>query len=108
MHVLDELEEGIRAGTIENMMKTTIDKVKLAVVKIAPYMEEGKEMSVLKAIKDTSCMALMLPDSDREEQLEVMMPVEAPDPKDILSQAKELGDLTKEQKEQIGELFDEP
>ena len=106
-NALDKLEEGIRASTIENIMKTTIDKIKLAVVKIAPYKEEVKEMSVLKAIKDTSCMALMLPDSDQEEQLEVMMPVEAPDPKDILSKAKELGHLTKEQKELMGELINE-
>ena len=101
-NALDELEEGIRASTIENIMKTTIDKIKLAIVKIAPYMEEVKEMSVLKAIKDTSHTALMLPDSDREERLEVMMPMEAPDPKDILSKAEELGDLTKEQKELMG------
>ena len=32
---------------------------------------------------------------------------EAPDPKDILSKAEQLGDLTKEQKELMGELFDE-
>ena len=106
-NALDELEEGIRAGTIENIMKTTINKIKLAIVKIAPYMEEAKEMSVLKAIKDTSCTALIPPDSDREERLEAMMPVEAPDPKDILSKAKELGDLTKEQKELMAEIFDE-
>ena len=36
-----------------------------------------------------------------------MPELEAPDPKDILSKAKELGDLTKEQKELMGELFDE-
>ena len=37
-NALDEMEEDIRAGTVENVMKTTIDKIKLAVVKIAPYM----------------------------------------------------------------------
>ena len=107
-NVLDEMEEDIKASTVENVMKMTIDKIKLAVVKIAPYMEEAKEMSVLKAIRDTSCMALMAPDSDREERLEAMMPEDTLDPKDILSKTEELGDLTKEQKEQIGELFDEP
>ena len=35
------------------------------------------------------------------------MPDDTPDLRDILSKTKELGDLTKEQKEQIGELFDE-
>ena len=101
------MEEDIKAGTIENVMKTTIDKIKLAVVKISPYMEEAKEMSVLKAIRDTSCTALMPPDSDREERLEAMMPEDTPDPKDILSKTEGLGHLTKEQKELTGELFDE-
>ena len=62
--VLDEMEEDIKAGTVENAMKTTIDKIKSALVKIVPSMEEAKEISVLKAIRDTSCMALMLQDSD--------------------------------------------
>ena len=107
-NVLDELEEGIKTGTKENKMKNTIEKIKLALVEIAPYMEEAKEVSVLKAIKDTSCTALMSPDSDREERLEAMMPEsEAPDQEDILSKAEQLGDLTKEQKEMMGELFDE-
>ena len=35
------------------------------------------------------------------------MPEDTLDPRDILSKTEELGDLTKEQKEQIGELFDE-
>ena len=85
---LDQMEEDIKAGTVENIMKTTIDKIKLAVVKISPHMEEAKEMSVLKAIRDTSCMALMPPDSDREEQFEAMMPEDTPNPKDILSKPK--------------------
>ena len=105
--VLDEMEDGIKAGTIENVMKMTIDKIKSALVKIVPSMEEAKEISVLKAIRDTLCMALMPQDSDREERLEAMMPEDTPDPKDVLSKTEQLGDLTKEQKEMIGELFDE-
>ena len=104
---LDKMEGDIKARTIENVMKTTVDKIKSAVVKIVPSMEEAKEISVLKAIRDISCMALMLPDSDREEQLEAMMPEDTPDPKDILSKTEGLGNLTKEQKEMIRELFDE-
>ena len=46
-------------------------------------------------------------DSDWEEKLESMMPDDAPDPKDVLSNTEGLGDLTKEQKVMIGELFDE-
>ena len=107
-NVLDELEESIKTSTAENKMKITIERFKSAIVEIAPYMEEAKVMSVLKSIKDTSCMALMPLASEREERLEAMMPEsEAPDPKDILSKGKQLGDLTKEQKELMGELFDE-
>ena len=105
---LDELEEIIKTNTTENKMKITIERFKSAIVEIVQYMEEAKVVSVLKSIKDTSCTALMLPARDREERLEAMMPEsEAPDPKDILSKAEQLGDLTKEQKELMGELFDE-
>ena len=76
-------------------MKNPIGKIKAALVEITPHMEEAKEESVLKAIKDTSCTALMPPDSDKEERLEAMMPEsEAPDLEDILSNTEELGDLT--------------
>ena len=106
--VLDKLEESIKNGTMEGIMKRTIERFKSAIVGIAPYMEEAKVVSILKSIKDTSCMALMLLTSDREERLETMMPeLEIPDPKDTLAQAEQLGELTQEQKELIGELFDE-
>ena len=58
-------------------------------------MEEANVASILKSIKDISCMALMPLTSDREEKLEAMMPeLDIPDPK---TQAKQLGDLTQEQ-----------
>ena len=41
-NMLDEMEEDIKAGTVENVMKTTIDKIKLAVVKITPLYGRGK------------------------------------------------------------------
>ena len=58
-NALDEIEESIKTGTTENKMKITIERFKSAIVEVAPYMEEAKEMSVLKSIKDTSCTALM-------------------------------------------------
>ena len=77
-------------------------------MEIAPYMEVVNIASILKSIKDISCMALIPLTSDREEKLEAMMPeLDIPDPKNTLAQAKQLGDLTKEQKELMGELFDE-
>ena len=84
------------------------EKIKAALVEIAPHMEEAKEGSVLKAIKDTSCTALMPPDSDKEERLKAMMPEsDAPDLEDILPKSEELGNLTSKQKELMGELFKE-
>ena len=58
-NALDELEESIKTSTTENKMKITIERFKSAIVEIAPYMEEAKVVSILKSIKDTSCMALM-------------------------------------------------
>ena len=49
---LDEMEEVIKTGTVENIMKRTIDKIKIALVKLVSSMEEANEISVLKAIKD--------------------------------------------------------
>ena len=99
-NVLDELEESIKTGTTVNKMKRMIERFKSTIVEIAPYMEEAKVVSILKSIKDTSCMALMPLASDRKARLEAMMPeLETPDSKDILSQAEQLGELTQEQKE---------
>ena len=105
---LDKLGESIRDGVTEGMMKITIEHFKSAIMEIAPYMEEASVASVLKSIKDISCIALMPPTSDREEKLEAMMPqLNILDLKTTVAQAKQLGDLTKEQKELIGELFNE-
>ena len=73
-NALDELEESIKTGMTENKMKRTIERFKSAIVEIAPYMEEAKVVSLLKSIKDTSCMALMPPASDHKERLEAMIP----------------------------------
>ena len=89
-------------------MENATKKIKAALVEIAPHMEEAKIESVLKAIKDMACTALMPPDSDKEEILEAMMPEsEMPDLEDLLSKTEELGDITRDQKELLGELFEE-
>ena len=50
----------------------------------------------------------MPPDSDKEETLEAMMPeTEMPTLEDFLSGTEELGDITADQKELMGELFEE-
>ena len=105
---MDIIEEGIKTGVTERIMENTVKKIKAALVDITPHMEEAKIESVLKAIKDTACTALLPPDSDKEERLEAMMPEsETPDLEDLLLNTEEMGDLTKDQKELLGELFEE-
>ena len=105
---MDIVEEGIRTGTTEGIMENATKKIKAALVEIAPHMEDAKIEAVLKAIKDTACTALMPPDSDKEEILEAMMPeTETLDLEDLLSNTEELGDVTTDQKELLGELFEE-
>ena len=71
-------------------------------------MEDAKVEAVLEAIKDKACTVLMPPDSNKEEILEAMMPeTETPDLEDLLSNTEELGDITSNQKELLGELFEE-
>ena len=71
-------------------------------------MEEANVTTVLKSIKDMSCMALMPQTSDREERLEAIMPeLDLPDASNVLTQAEQLGDLTQEQKGLLAKLFNE-
>ena len=105
---MDIIKEGIKTGVTERIMENATKKIKTALVEITPHMEEAKIESVLIVIKDTACTPLMPPDSDKEERLEAMMPEsETPDLEDLLSNTEELGDLTKDQKELLGELFEE-
>ena len=71
---MDIIEEGIRTGVTEGIIENATKKIKVALVEIAPQMEDAKVEAVLKAIKDKPCTALMPPDSDKEEVLEAMMP----------------------------------
>ena len=106
--VMDIVKEGIRTGITEGIMENATKKIKAALVEIAPHMADAKIEAVLKAIKDMACTALMPPDSDKEEILEAMMPeTETPDLEDLLSNMEELGDVTTDQKELLGELFEE-
>ena len=106
--VMDIIEEGIRTGVMEGIIEIATKKIKIALVEIAPQMEDAKVEAMLKAIKDKACTALMPPDSDKEEVLEAMMPeTETPDLEDLLSNTEELGNITTNQKKLLGELFEE-
>ena len=105
---MDIIEEGVRAGNTEGLLEEATKKIKTALVEIAPHMETAKIDAVLKAIKDMACTVLMPPDSDKEETLEAMMPeTETPALEDFLSSTEDLGDITADQKELLGELFEE-
>ena len=105
---MDIIEEGVRTGNTEGLLEEAMKKIKTALVEITPHMETAKIDAVLKAIKDTTCTVLMPPDSDKEETLEAMMSeTEIPVLEDFLSNTEELGDITDDQKELLGELFEE-
>ena len=62
-HTLDEalerLEESVRGGVAEDIMRKTIVQFRKAIIKITPSMEEANLDTVLNSIKDIACMALM-------------------------------------------------
>ena len=73
-------------GMAEDIMRITIEQFKIATVEIAPYMEDANVTTILKSIKDMSCMALMPQTSDCEETLEAMMPEsDLPHPSNVLA-----------------------
>ena len=103
---MDIIEEGVRTGNTEGLLEEATKKIKTTLVGIALHMETAKIDAVLRAIKDTACTALMPPDSDKEETLEAMMPeTEIPTLEDFLLGTEELGDITADQKELLGELL---
>ena len=105
---MDIIEEGVKTGNTAGVLEEAIKKIKATLVRIAPHMETSNIDAVLKAIKDTACTALMPPDSNTEETLEAMMlETEMPTLEDFLSGTDELGDITADQKELMGELFEE-
>ena len=105
---LVKMEESIREGMVEDIMRKTIEQFRSAIVEIAPYMEEANVTTILKSIKDMSCMVLMPQTSDCEERLEAIMPeLDLPDPSNMVTQAEQLGNLTQEQKGLLAELFNE-
>ena len=105
---MDIIEEGVKTGNTTGLLEAAIKKIRATLVRIAPHMETANIDAVLKAIKDTACTALMPPDSDQEETLEAMMPeTEMATLEDFLSGTDELGDITADQKELMGELFEE-
>ena len=105
---MDIIEEGVKIGNTTGLLEAAINKIRTTLVKIAPHMETAKADAVLRAIKDTVCTALMTSDSGHEEKLEAMMPeTEMMTLEDFLSGTDDLGDITAEQKELLGELFEE-
>ena len=105
---MDIIEEGVKTGNTTGLLEAAINKIRTTLVKITPHMETANVEAVLRAIKDTACMALMPSDSDQEEMLEAMMPeTEMVTLEDFLSGTDELGDITEDQKELMGELFEE-
>ena len=105
---MDIIEEGVKTGNTTGLLEAAINKIRATLVKITPHMETANVEAVLRAIKDTACTALMPSDSDHEETLEAMMPeTEMATLEDFLSGTDELGDITEDQKELMGELFEE-
>ena len=105
---MDIIEEGVKTGNTTGLLEAAINKIRTTLVKITPHMETANVEAVLRAIKDTACTALMPSDSDHEEMLEAMMPeTEMATLEDFLSGTDELGNITEDQKELMGELFEE-
>ena len=105
---MDLIEEGVKMGNTTGLLETAIYKIKATLVKATPHMETANVDAVLRAIKDTECTALMASNSDHEEKLEAMMPeTEITTLEDLLSGTDDLGDITQDQKELLGEFFEE-
>ena len=90
-----------------NAMELAITSLKLAVVKQIPGAEEADTGCVLRAIQDPSCLAVRKLTEEVEAKLEeIILESDIISGKEIIRDIDEVEPLTKEQRQDIGEIFE--
>lgn len=109
MQVLDTIIKDMASKIEERSpeaVKKAIRNFKEAITTVMLGMEEANSMTVLKAVRDPSCLALYPYMEEVEENLEELMPVaEIPSGESMAAEIVEIEPLDDKQKAQIGELF---
>ena len=75
---------------------------------IMPGMDEADTMAVLRVVRDPNCLAILPPMEENETRLEELMPLaENLKGEDVAADLDNMEPLTKEQRRQISELFED-
>ena len=94
-------------GRITNAMELAIMDLKTEIVKQIPSAEEADTVSILKSIWDPSCLAVREQTEEVIAKLEEVLPEsDTTSGKEVIESIDELEPLTKEQRHDIGEVFD--
>ena len=92
---------------VANAMELAITDLKVQVVKQVPSVEEADAIGILKSIWDPSCLAVREQTKEVVAKLEEIWPEsDTTSGKEVLEDIEGVEPLTKEQKQDIGEVFD--
>ena len=88
-------------------MELAITDLKVEVVKQIPGAEEADAIGILKSIWDPSCLAMREQTEEVVAKLEEILPESDPTSgKEVIEDIEGVESLTKEQRQDIGEVFD--
>ena len=92
---------------IANAMELAITDLKVEVVKQIPVVEEADTIGILKSIRDPSCLAMREQTEEVVAKLEGILPeLDTTSGKEVMEAIDEVVPLTKEQRQDIREVFD--
>ena len=104
--VFDDMAKNIE-GHVANTMELAIMGLKTEIVKHIPSTEEADTGSILKSIWDPSCLAMREQVEEVLAKLEEVLPdSDTASGKEVIESIEKLEPLTKEQRHDIGEVFD--
>ena len=101
------METNVVEGTV-NAMELAITALKLAMIKQIPGADEVDTRCILRAIWDPSCLAMRKQTEEIETKLEEILPKsDIISGKEIIRHIDEVEPLTKERRQNIGEVFED-
>ena len=106
--VFHDMATNIEEGTV-NAMELAITDLKLAMIKQIPGAEEADTRCILRAMRDPSCLAVRKQTKEIEAKLEEILPEsDIISGEEIIRDIDEVEPLTKEQRQDIWEVFENP
>ena len=105
---LKNMESRIETGEEKDILKDTVTLFKDTISQVVPQVAEADTAKVVCAISDPTCLALHPRTDEREEMLEMVMPLEnAPEGEEVVTSIEGNTPLTDSQQNLLREVFED-